>query len=450
MADGGGLGSERDGGEREDIRRLVNMADGTVDRKLFSDTELYQLELERIFARAWNFMCHESQIPKPGDFFLSYIGEDSVIATRDKKGQLQVLLNTCRHRGNAVCRAEQGHANSFLCTYHGWTYGLDGKLIGVPGFKDYYHGELEREKWGLVTAAKVASYKGFVFATMDPQAPELDEYLGETGRLCLNLIAARGDVVVVEGVQKNVIGCNWKFATENQFDMYHAPISHASAYQSDYGRGRERANTRIRAKDPRAPHRVVLGEYGHAISGPKLTRGALGAQDEWRETAEARQQLGDVGIETAGHALVFPNLWVSRANTPQLCMRIPRGPLSCEIWGFMVVERNDSEAQKRDKIEDVIHVIGPAGMLEQEDGENWDQSTRACVATISKRYPLNLSMGKGQGKVEVDPVSGLHYIDTVVNEYAQLWMYQSWADWMAAPDWGSMRRTRTALPEGSY
>ena len=168
-----------------DYRLLVDLDHGTVDRRIFFAGDIYETELRRIFARAWNFMCHESQIPNPGDFFLNFIGEDSVIATRDRDGNLQVLLNTCRHRGTAVCRAELGHATSFMCTYHGWTYDLEGKLIGVPGYKNFYHEDLKRHEWGLIKAAKVGSYKGFVFATMDPTAPPLDEYLGEVGRLGL-------------------------------------------------------------------------------------------------------------------------------------------------------------------------------------------------------------------------------------------------------------------------
>ena len=128
-----------------DFLGMVSAEKGTVAREIFSDDEIYQVELERIFARAWNFMCHESQIPNPGDFFLNYMGEDRVIVVRDKEGGINVLLNTCRHRGNAVCRAEEGHATSFMCTYHGWTYDLKGKLVGVPGFKDYYHEDLKRE-----------------------------------------------------------------------------------------------------------------------------------------------------------------------------------------------------------------------------------------------------------------------------------------------------------------
>src|SRR5438105_4615445 len=108
----------------QDFLGLVDKEKGTVDRRIFSDDAIYELELERIFARAWNFMAHDSQIPETGDFFQTSIGEDRVIVLRDKECQPQVLLNTCRHRGNAVCRADTGHATSFMCTYHGWTYDL--------------------------------------------------------------------------------------------------------------------------------------------------------------------------------------------------------------------------------------------------------------------------------------------------------------------------------------
>src|SRR6476469_7387614 len=194
-----------------DFLAMVDYDRGTVDRKMFSDQAIYDMELERIFARAWNFMAHESQIPNAGDFFLNFIGEDRVIVVRDKAGDVQVLLNTCRHRGNAVCRAEEGHATSFMCTYHGWTFDLQGKLVGVPGFKDYYHEDLEREEWGLIRTAQVDSYKGFVFATLDAEAPDFAEYLGDVGRLSIDVLAERGDEqMVVGGIQKYTIGCNWK------------------------------------------------------------------------------------------------------------------------------------------------------------------------------------------------------------------------------------------------
>src|SRR5262249_15693484 len=155
-------------------------------------------ELEHIFARAWNFMCHETQIPNAGDFFMNYIGEDRVIVVRDKQGGINTLLNTCRHRGNAVCRADEGHASSFMCTYHGWPYDLQGKLVGAPGFKDYYHEDLKRDEWGLIRG-RTGSYHGFVFATLDEEAPDLDEYLGDVGRMGLDLVTAQDETVCVGG-----------------------------------------------------------------------------------------------------------------------------------------------------------------------------------------------------------------------------------------------------------
>ena len=142
-----------------DCQQYVDFDKGLVDRRIFTDQEIFDLEMERIFARAWNFVVHESQIPNVGDYFMNQIGSDGVIAVRNKQKEVSVLVNSCTHRGNAVCRAEQGNTRTFLCPYHGWTFGLDGALMGVPGLKDFYRGGLDKEKLGLDQADQVASYK---------------------------------------------------------------------------------------------------------------------------------------------------------------------------------------------------------------------------------------------------------------------------------------------------
>src|SRR5579859_125060 len=419
------------------FQSMVDVANGTVERKIFSDPEIYQLELERIFARAWNFMCHESQIPNPGDFFVTYIGEESVIATRDRTGKLQVFLNSCRHRGNAVCRAESGNTRSFLCTYHGWTYGLDGKLIGVPGYREFYQEKLDKSQWGLICAGKVESYKGFVFATMDPDAPSLEEYLGPTGRLAIDLTAERGDMVAVDGVQKNVISCNWKLAVDNVFDFYHA-ITHVSAGMSGYSRA---------AAVTDGEHRVVLGDYGHAISGLRITpemhqaAAELGDKVEpyrderWRDCESAQMALGPVGRDTRGNPNIFPNLWVAAGhNGTQLAIRMPKGPDKTEIWWFTLVDKNLPPEKQAKMIDRSNHTFGPAGMLEQDDGENWDQSTRQSMGVIARRYPLNYQMALGRGQpVQIE--NGPAVIEAKVNEHAQLWTYRNWTEWMDAESW---------------
>ena len=116
------------------VRELVDRERGLVSRRIFSDEEIYRLELDQVFARCWLFLAHESQVARPGDFVTTWMGDEPVIVTRDTQGQVRAMINTCRHRGNSVCRADAGRAHSFMCTYHGWTYGLDGGLIGVPGY----------------------------------------------------------------------------------------------------------------------------------------------------------------------------------------------------------------------------------------------------------------------------------------------------------------------------
>jgi 3-phenylpropionate/trans-cinnamate dioxygenase alpha subunit len=118
--------------ETLELDTLVSAERGEIDRRIFSDPDIFELEMELIFRRAWLFLCHESQLSKPGDFFEGPMGRDNVLVVRQRDGGIKALLNTCAHRGDAVCRAECGNVKNFMCTYHGWTYDLVGNLIGVP------------------------------------------------------------------------------------------------------------------------------------------------------------------------------------------------------------------------------------------------------------------------------------------------------------------------------
>jgi phenylpropionate dioxygenase-like ring-hydroxylating dioxygenase large terminal subunit len=120
------------------LQHLVDDSAGRVSREIFVNQDIYDQEQERLFARAWLFVGHESQIPHPGDYFAASMGEESVILTRDRDHQIHVFLNTCRHRGMKVCRYDEGNTAVFTCPYHGWSFATDGQLVGVPFYKEAY------------------------------------------------------------------------------------------------------------------------------------------------------------------------------------------------------------------------------------------------------------------------------------------------------------------------
>ncbi|MEY2430558.1 MAG: hypothetical protein QOC92_283, partial [Acidimicrobiaceae bacterium] len=437
-----------------ELDRLVSLETGEIDRRIFSDPDIFELEMKLIFERAWLFLCHESQIKKAGDFVEAPMGRDNVLVVRQKDKSIKGLLNTCAHRGNAVCRAEEGNTKNFMCTYHGWTYDLAGRLIGVPGLEQFYKGDLDRESLGLREVAQLGSYKGFVFATLDPTAPPLLDYLGTTGRLGIDLIAAQGDMEVVPGVRKFVIPCNWKFAVDNLFDWYHPQITHMSAFTPGVfpvptmpegaatsqidpsGATRPDGTALLFPEQGGNPDSiVVIGEYGHAIAGPTSDGAPSVFPQTWRERPEAQAALGPVGVRVGGHPNIFPTSWI--AVSTELSLRVPRSPTETELWWFTFVDRSAPPELQQLQIMMANHVFGPSGMLEQEDGENWAQSTAQTMGGASRRIPQVLKMNLGRGKVIKE--HDLARIEGKTTEHGQMWTYHSWAQWMRGSDWDTLR-----------
>jgi phenylpropionate dioxygenase-like ring-hydroxylating dioxygenase large terminal subunit len=446
---------------------LVSLERGEVDRRIFSDPGIFEREITEIFGRSWLFLCHESQLVKRGDFFEAPMGRDNVLVVRQRDGSLKALLNTCAHRGNAVCRAEEGNTRTFMCTYHGWTYDLEGKLIGVPGMDELYHNDLDTEAHSLRKVAQLDSYRGFVFATMDPQAPPLPEFLGRTGRAGLEMIAGQGDMECVPGIQKFVLPCNWKFAVDNLFDWYHPQITHLSAFQTGLmpsppdGTGKKMSTTGVSSSDGKAielPGGVVSGDagdqlvfidsYGHATAGPTVEAfGDFGGMIDhsWRDGEAARERMGPVARRSIGHTNIFPTLWIT-PQFGQISLRVPRGPEQTEIWWFTFVPREAPSERRAAIIQGAIHTFGPAGFLEQEDGENWAQSTLQTRGFASSRIPQVLKMNLKRGKVVHDD-DGLDppYIECSINEHGQLWTFHCWTAWLSGCDWDELNR-RTVPP----
>jgi 3-phenylpropionate/trans-cinnamate dioxygenase alpha subunit len=321
-----------------------------------------------------------------------------------------------------------------MCTYHGWTYDLQGRLVGVPGFKEVYHEELDRESWGLIRAPHVDTYKGFIFASLDAEAPSLLEYLGDVGQIGVSMMAERGEnVAILGGVQKYTVNCNWKFAVDNVFDYYHVELTHSSALMT-----REVKRPSLMG----APQRAILGHYGHAIGGPayNVASGSM----PWRNRPEAQSALGPVGMGSNGHPHIFPNTWIA-TTTNQIIVRHPKGPARTEVWLYTVLDREmpvENYAQQRNY---AIHIHGPAGSFEMEDGENWDQSTAGMKGSSSRRSPLHYGLNLGHGEVVRDE-TGPAYIDSKFAEHPQLWVWKSWCYWMSTSTWEELREATSTPP----
>jgi phenylpropionate dioxygenase-like ring-hydroxylating dioxygenase large terminal subunit len=160
-----------------ELRQLVRP--DRVHRSIYADPAVFEIEMERLFGRAWLFVGHESQVAQPGDFHCTRLGRQPVIMVRGGDGAVRVLHNRCAHRGAQVCTDESGSAKHFRCGYHGWTYGTDGRLVSVPR-REGYGAEFEGEAKGLGLApvARTDSYRGFVFASLAAEGPPLAEWLG--------------------------------------------------------------------------------------------------------------------------------------------------------------------------------------------------------------------------------------------------------------------------------
>jgi nitrite reductase/ring-hydroxylating ferredoxin subunit len=209
------------------IEELVK--DGELLGRTYTDPEVFELEMEKIFYRTWIFVAHESEVSEPGDYKTTYIGRQPVIVSRAADdGKVRVLLNRCRHRGATVCQQEYGNSNYFRCPYHGWTYSNTGRLNGVP-FPDGYEKGFDKSELGLVSPPRVGEYRGFIFASLSEDVPDLEEHLG-LAREQLDYVADQ-DIKLSAGVQKYAYRANWKFQVENTIDPYHLGFVHQSFFE---------------------------------------------------------------------------------------------------------------------------------------------------------------------------------------------------------------------------
>lgn len=209
------------------LARLIEP--GRVHRSVYTDPDIFELEMERIFGRTWIFVGHDSQIPNEGDYITTDIGRHPVILIRHRDGEPRVLLNRCAHRGPKVCMEERGNAKSLVCLYHGWAYDTDGSLIDVT-MPEGTAKNFDKSGFGLKKVARIGRYRGFIFASLADEGPSFDEFLGPMKANIDDLVdrAPDGEILLDAGQHRYFFRGNWKLQVENVLDSYHVPFSHAS------------------------------------------------------------------------------------------------------------------------------------------------------------------------------------------------------------------------------
>jgi phenylpropionate dioxygenase-like ring-hydroxylating dioxygenase large terminal subunit len=434
----------------DDVRR------GMIPAHIYNDEEIFRLERDRLFSRAWLFVGHESEVPQPGDYVVRRVLQDSFIITRGEDGQVRALFNMCLHRGMQVCRAEMGNASHFRCPYHGWSYRNDGKLVGLPFHRDAYGGEagFPRKGQALLPAPALGTYNGLIFISLDPDAPLLADYLGDF-RFYLDYYTRQSPGgIELRGPQRWRIKANWKIGAENfAGDMYHTPQTHTSVVEIGLFR------------EPKAEKRKDGSTYWAGNGGGttyKLPPGTLeerlryvGYPDSVIETMKqnwsGKQQelIGRDGFMFSA-ATAFPNLsmvhnWPKVEDSddvlPFITLRTwqPVAPDETEVLSWFAVDAAAPEKFKALSYKAYLMCFGSTGMFEQDDVENWVSLTSTAAGSMARRLLLNSRMGLLADGTPVSPAlgpdqwSGPGEAHVGYGEYSQRDLLARWADYLERP-----------------
>jgi len=452
-----GLGGENEltGGPAVDVEYLTTrISAGKIPAGIYSDPDIFALEKERLFSRTWQFLAHTSEIPVPGDYVVRRIIDDSFIVVRDESGQVNVLLNMCRHRGMQVCRAEAGNASHFRCPYHAWTYKNTGQLVGVPFHKEAYGGDqgLRRDQRGLVPAPRVEIYRGMIFACLDPDVESLEQFIAGFAFYLDLYVNHSEDGIELRGPQRWRVNSNWKIGAENfSGDSYHTPHTHASVveiglflepkankrkegalYWADRGGG-------TTYKLPTTDFAANLTHVGYP---PEMIERM---RSRWTDAQQ--RMIGDKSFIVSA-STIFPNLSIVH-NWPRVQQDGPVVPFitlrswqpisatKTEVLSWFAVDRNAPQSFKDASYKAYLMCFGSSGMFEQDDVENWTSITTVSKGRLAASLDLDSTMGltPGGGTLN-DPISewpgpGRAFVG--YGEYNQRELLRQWSGYIRDP-----------------
>jgi anthranilate 1,2-dioxygenase large subunit len=367
-----------------------------VPYSVFTSPEVYAREQERIFrGPTWNFLGLEAEIPKPGDFKSTYIGDTPVVMTRAEDGTLAAWVNRCAHRGAAVCRLRRGNALNHTCVYHQWNYTAKGDLQGVPfrrGMKEMAGMPADFDpKNHSLKQLRVESYRGLVFATFDAGIGDVADYMGPEMRRYVDRIFAKP--IVYLGCTRQYSNSNWKLYLENVKDPYHASLLHLFHTTFNILRVGMKVST---VTDSTGLHSALLVVKNEEENAGAYKQQAIRSYDEGFRL-EDDSVLGMIReydeLSTNHIQPIFPQLVIQQIHNTLVARQIiakahDRFELVFHFFGY----EDDTPELRALRIKQA-NLVGPAGYISMEDTEATELVQRAVTGGGEAYSVLEMARG---------------------------------------------------------
>lgn len=364
--------------QKQDVPRAYSWPEGGVSRIpywVYTDRGVYELEQKRIFqGPTWNYVGLEVEVPNPGDFKCTFVGECPIVVTRTKAGGLSAFVNKCAHRGATVCRSRYGNATDFQCIYHQWRYDLSGNLLSVP----FRKGVLDNgERVGgmpddfktadhNLQSLKVEAVNGAIFASFDPAMPPFRDYLGELMTYYFERVFDGRPLRLLGRVSQKIAG-NWKLMVENIKDPYHASLLHVFLVSFGLFRADQKSKVEM---DETGRHAVLVSRKGEQKASD-ATKDMANFKADYKlydpTLLAGRKEFKDEN--TVVMQTIFPGLIVQQ-QTNTLAMRqiLPKGPGYFDlVWDFFGYA-DDDEALTQMRLKQA-NLMGPSGLVSVDDTE---------------------------------------------------------------------------------
>lgn len=370
-------------------------------RDVFTDPDLFDLEMKHIFEGNWVFLAHESQLPENNDYFTTWIGRQPIVLTRDRNGELHAVVNACAHRGAMLCRRKAGNKGSFTCPFHGWTFSNAGKLLKVKDGKtgDYPPAFNTGGSHDLKKVARFENYRGFLFGSLNPDVMSLEEHLGTT-RVIIDLIVdqAPDGIEVLRGNSSYIYDGNWKLQMENGADGYHVSAVHWN-YSATMGRRNYEAEG-TRTVDANGWSKSVGGvygfEHGHMLLWTRLLNPEVRPVYAHREALEQRlgKARADFIVEQTRNLAVYPNVYLMDQFSTQIRVVRPIGVDRTEVTIYCFAPRGESAAERTLRIRQYEDFFNVSGMGTPDDLEEF----RACQTGYTGAGDLWNDLSRGAAR----------------------------------------------------